>query len=384
MKLFVAIVALAIVAASAQARDLTAAVRTMIFLPTQSVHFAQTVTAVPLKGVDHRGFYQCPYLQVYVNGHGPFTFLFDTGSSYTTVSTKVANAARAPVMFDRGGKRDVVRLDNVTVSGVTLKNIWAIHDDDFGVDGVLGFRAFGDSNLLLDLAARRLDISAAPMPLPNSFKLPYETPFNVPTIPLILGSHVVKLLIDTGDDAYGLEMRRDELGSVAFQHAPLAAQSVLNGAAVQPTLVTTLAEPIRLGPLHADAAAVGINDSLPVGDFGVSVLRQFRIEFLPAQHVVAFQPLFAGDTFAVAGNRGPGFTLAFDGSGRVTGVVPGSQAEQAGMAACSTILSIDRRPVAQFDPRIWDARIDAGAPMTVRWRGSDKDHETVLKIEEIH
>ena len=66
-----------------------------------------------MRGEDRNGFYECPYFQVYVNGKGPFTFLFDTGSSYTLVSDRVVEAARPAVAFDRGGERDVVRLESV-------------------------------------------------------------------------------------------------------------------------------------------------------------------------------------------------------------------------------------------------------------------------------
>lgn len=385
MKRIAAVVASLVIAAilPAQARDLTPQVRAMIFAPTKSVRLAQKVVTIPLNGTDHRGFYKCPYMKVYVNGQGPFTFLFDTGASYTLISSKVMAAARPPVMFDRAGRRDVVRLAKMRIGGATLENVWAIHDDDFGVDGILGFPAFGASNLLFDLTKRQLKISASVMPLTKGFELPYDMPSNVPTIPVTIGQRTVQTLIDTGDDAYALELRQDELAGAVFAHAPVAAEAVLNGANVQTATVTTLAQPLVLGPVHADAAVVAINDSLPVGDFGVDMLGQFLMEFEPARRVVTFQPLFAGDTFKIAGTRSPGFNLAFDGSGKVSGVIPGTPADRAGIAAGLMLLSIDGRPAERYTPRTWDARIETGAPLAVRWRDNGTEHEATFPIAEL-
>jgi hypothetical protein len=61
-----------------------------------------------------------------------------------------------------------------------------IHDDDFGVDGVIGYRSFGDLNMTFDLARRSLTLSRAPIGLRGAFELPCEMPLNVPTIPLVI------------------------------------------------------------------------------------------------------------------------------------------------------------------------------------------------------
>jgi hypothetical protein len=367
-------------ASGATARDLTPEIRAQLLAPTLEVELAKPVVTLPLRGTDHRGFYRCPYLQVRVNGRGPFTFLFDTGSGYTLVSDKVVKAARVPVVFDRGGTRDLVRLGKLTVGGVTLRNVWAVHDDDFGVDGIIGFRAFGSMNLVFDLAAQRLTVARAPVALAGAFELPYETPFNVPTIALVIEGKPVRTLIDTGDDAFAWEMRKVELGDAAMAHPPLPAESVLNGANVQPTMVTSLTAPLRMGPVQAEHPVVAVNDSLPVGDIGVDVIRQFRMEFVPGRRVVLFQPLFAGGSFVVDGNRTPGFKLAFDGKGTVSGVVPGSAAERAGLATGAVVLAIDGMPGAGITPRSWDAAL-AKTQLAVRWRNKEGEHTTLLAVE---
>lgn len=368
---------------AAPAQELTPMVRAMIFAPTETVRLARPVVTVPLDGTDHNGYYECPYVQVYVNGRGPFTFLIDTGASYTVVSSRVVAAARPHVMVDRNPPdRDVVRLATMRIGGVTLEHVWAVQDDNFDVDGILGFRSFGLANVLFDLANRELRVSATPFDLPGSFELPYDPFRYVPVIPLGIGGRTVPILIDTGDDAYGLEIRRSELGDARVEHPPIAAGRVINGANEQPTAVTTLSDRVTLGPVHAEAAVIGVNDSLPVGDIGYDVLRQFRVAFDPRRHVVSFQPLFSGDRFDIPANRSIGFSFSF-GEERVTMVRAGSAAEQAGMTAGDTLVSIGGQPVRGFNPRRWDALIRGNASIAVRWRRAGREREDMFPIREI-
>ncbi len=336
-----------------------------------------------MQGTDRHGYYKCPYFKVYINGHGPFTFLFDTGAAYTLVSSRVVEMARLPVVFDRDGQRDVVNLHAIRIGGATLRDVWAIHDDNFGVDGIIGFPAFGLTNFLFDFSNRQLIVSATPIELTHSFELSYESPFHVPTVPMTIGGRSVPVLIDTGDDAYGLELRGEELAGAAVTHAPVAAENVLNGATVQSTRVTTLSGPVILGPLRADSAVVAINNDLPIGDMGYDVLRQFRFEFEPKRRVVVFSPIAEGGRFLVPAKRGPGFSIAFDGSGRVSGVLAGSAAQAAGMAAQDQILTIDGKAPQFYTPRMWDERIETGTPLAVLWLHEGVQSEARLTIQEL-
>jgi hypothetical protein len=288
---------------SVRAKELTPEVHARLFAPTADVRLASKVVHVAMRGTDHAGNGKCPYVQVYVNGHGPFTFLYDTGAAYAMVSSKVIDTAKPTVVFDRAGRRDVVELDGVTLGDVALTKVWAIHDDNFGVDGIIGFPTLGASNVLFDFSRREILVSAEPISMSGSFTLPYQSPLNVPTVPLRLGDRTVPILLDTGDDAYGLELKPEELGNAAVEHAPIPAASVLNGANKQLTSITTLKDPVYLGPVSARHAEIAINASLPVGDLGYDALRQFRFQLDPKQHVVMFEPLSEGKEFTLAISR---------------------------------------------------------------------------------
>ena len=362
--------------------ELTPAQRASILAKPASVSAKEHVTRIPLEGTDHRGFYRCPYMRVNINGQGPFTFLFDTGSPCTIVTSKVIKAARLPVTVDRGGYHDLVRIKEMKVSGVTIKDVVAVRDDDYGVDGVFGFKVFGDMNVVFELQSRQLLVSPEPVPLPGSFELIYELPHNIPVIPVIVGADQVATLIDTGDDAYAWEVRTEDLKGATLAHPPSPAEQVLNGANASQTAVSTLESMVHVGPLTIEHAVVGINDALPVPDFGVDYLKDFNIEFNPKLMTVAFQPLSASAGTKISGNLGVGFTLHFDDKGTVQNVVPGSAAEQRGMHSGDKILSVNGRPIHGVNPRTWDAALATGKPLAVRWLEGTKERTDDFEVKE--
>ena len=362
-------------------RDFTTEVRAMLFSAPRQVDVARGRATITLAGADNQGFYKCPYMQVYVNGYGPFTFLFDTGSSYTMVSDRVVAAAHIPVAFDRSGQRDVVRLNYVRIGGVTIHDLWAIHDDGFGVDGVFGFQTFADKDLLFELAIRRLVISDTPVAQPNSFNLPYEVIHFTPNIPLQVGDRTISTLIDTGDDAYAWEVRSTDVVGVTYSHAPTPAPAVLNGANIQSAMVTTVTEPVRLGPMTTDHAALAIDDALPAPDIGYGVLRQFNVAFDPVRRRVTFRPLEKG--FDIPANLSLGFRPKFEHVARVSGVIPDSAAGKSGIQNSDVLVALNGKDAARYTPRTWDALLEKRQPISVRWKHGSVVNEDKFAVYEI-
>jgi hypothetical protein len=375
--------ALVVLCCAASSRELTLEQRARILGKPGSVRVKEHVARIPLEGTDERGFYRCSYMRVSVNGRGPFTFLFDTGSSYTILSSKVIKAAHVPVEVDRGGYHDLVHVHEIKVGGLKIEDLVAVRDDDFGVDGVFGFKAFGDMKLIFELRARQLLVSPEPVPLPNSFELPFELQHNVPTIPVTVGTAQIATLLDTGDDAYAWEVRTEDLKAATLVHPPVPAEAVLNGANSSQTFVSTLGSALRVGPLAIEHAVVGINDALPVPDLGVEFLEDFNVEFDPERMSVTFQPLSSESGTRIGGNRSAGFSLRFDDQGTVQSVVPGSVADQLGMHSGDRILSIGERPIGSYDPRTWDQALSTGKPLAVHWLQGSKARTDEFQVTEL-
>jgi hypothetical protein len=239
-------------------------------------------------------------------------------------------------------------------------------------------------NILFKLRERDLLVSEEPIPLPGSFALPIELVRNLPTVPVEIGQVQVPMLIDTGDDAYAWEVRTQDLKSATLAHPPLPVGPVINGARSQQTLISTLATTVNLGPVVIDRAVVGINDDLPVPDFGVDFLSEFNIEFEPKRMIASFQPLSPTSGTKIKGSLSPGFTLRFDDAGTVSDVVPDSPADQYGMRPGDKILAVDGRPIQAYKPRNWDEALVKGKHLKVRWlRGTNRRLDS-FEVMELH
>jgi hypothetical protein len=108
---------------------------------------------------------------VYVNGHGPYRFLVDTGSNVNLIETDLARKIGMKASFDvdlasSSGKTPVpgsggneVRLDSVEAGEqkFLFTGLEAVHKLDPDVRGVLGQWFLSRFDYLLDLQARRLE-----------------------------------------------------------------------------------------------------------------------------------------------------------------------------------------------------------------------------------
>lgn len=102
-----------------------------------------------------------PYVPVFVNGEGPFQFLFDTGCWSPRLSIDVSNQLSLK-LTDRGW----TCLDSLQVSHVELRN-YDIGVDDMSlmskrgraqVDGITGFGLFQESILIFDYRTELFDM----------------------------------------------------------------------------------------------------------------------------------------------------------------------------------------------------------------------------------
>jgi hypothetical protein len=107
---------------------------------------------------------------VFVNGHGPFRFLLDTGTNVNLIETGIAKrigmnatfhvdlASSAGKVATSGNDGNQVVLDSVTAVGqkFLFSELEAIHGPSPDVEGVLGEWFLAEFDYLIDLRAKRL------------------------------------------------------------------------------------------------------------------------------------------------------------------------------------------------------------------------------------
>jgi Aspartyl protease/PDZ domain len=352
---------------------------------TSAVRLATDPTVIPLSGTDWFGHYRSPYVRVFVNGRGPFTFLFDTGSNVTTLSTKVAREAHVAIVNHVPGHHAIARAKEILAGGISMRDYYAVVEDGDDLDGILGFNSFGKNYLTFDLSSKTLTVSSRMVPLPHSFWLAYTLKRHLPLIDLFIDGRTLPTLIDTGDDAYAWEGTSEDLRGLLFDRSPMLAAIVFNGeTGATRTTITSIDGTLELGPARSARPAVAINESLPVPDVGVDVVKQFTMEFDRTRHRVGFQPHFAGSAFSVPGEITSGVYISFRQPTRlVRDVLPGMAPARAGMRAGDAILSIDGRRASSVNYEFWDRLLRARRPVALTWKHGARTSSATFPVVEL-
>jgi hypothetical protein len=381
-----ALVAALAMPARAAAGELPAAVRTAYQIGTREVALQTDPAQIPLRGSDWYGNTACPYFRAMVNGRGPFTFLLDTGASYTFVSAKLVKAARLAVVSREAGHHVIVKIDNLQLGPVVIRNDFAVVEDGLEEDAIFGFNSFGGDYLTLDMRDRVLTVGTKATRLsPRARWMPYVLRHRVPVIGLALGATVLPALIDTGDDAYAWEATSAELKGLLFDRTPLPSARVYNPVTgFTRTMMTSVDGVLRLGRFSSPRPAVAINEALPIGDIGIDVVKQFVVEFDRVRHRVGFDPLFAGTEFAVPGEFTLGFSISYRKPGRHVGdVLPGMAPERAGMKEGDVIVRLDGRPAQAVTKAEWRRLVRHAGEVHVEWKHGSTVRSTVFRVVEL-
>jgi hypothetical protein len=360
-------------------------IRRAYLMGARTVESATDPARISFSGTDWFGHYQSPYVRVSVNGRGPFTFLFDTGSSTTILSTKVVKAASVQIVSSVPGHHAIARATEIRVGDIIMRDYYTVVADGNDVDGILGFNAFGKKYLTFDFARRALIVSSRSLPLPAAFWLTYAPIKHIPVIDLFADGVRLPTLIDTGDDAYAWEGTSRDLEGLTFDHPPVPAATVFNGeTGATDTTITSVDGSLSLGPWHSNRPAVAVNESLPLPDIGMDVIDQFALEFDRVHQRVGFQPHFSGSQFAVPGRWTTGFYISFHTPVRfVRGVLPNWPPARAGMRAGDVVTTIDGTSASATTYQTWDRLLRAGRPIAITWKHESQTFSRTFPVVEL-
>jgi Aspartyl protease len=250
-------------------------------------------------GIELRGDWYWPYVQVLVNGKGPFTFVLDTGTNGdASVSRHLVEQLSLPrdgeeLVDDTSGlNRGVVpafRLDSLSVAGLEFKNLRAdqIRGFDKEFDGILGFTLFRDYLLTLDYPNQKLTLARGSLPAADGQEiLPLTLANKLPVTELTLGSKKVEVLIDSGGVGLSLPARFAE--DLKFVSKPVVfarAETMSNKFEVKGA---QLASDIQLGAYTFQKPFLAIDSLDPRGNLGGLLLKNFAVTFDQNNKLVQF------------------------------------------------------------------------------------------------
>ena len=233
-----------------------------------------------------------PFVQVQVNGRGPFTFGIDTGTgTEALVAPALAEELGLSTIGtveagDPSGKNrrqlPQVRLAKLSVAGVDFTGIvaavYAPSQAEGRCDGILGFTLFREYLMVLDYPGARLLIDKGALaPAKDGTTVQFRAPDGVPLVDLGVGSETVPAVIDSRGSGLALP------GSMASRLKTSGEPVVIGrGRTISGEFEVRgvdLAEDVLLGGYRFQRPFVALHPQFPIGNVGGIVLRSFVLTF---------------------------------------------------------------------------------------------------------
>jgi hypothetical protein len=332
---------------------------------------------------------------------GPYHFLVDTGSSVTLVSPEIAkryvsvderplDEPQVRVRSAGGGYAllDAVTLKKFQLGGARFEYVPALVYDcaelsaQFGVkiDGVLGFPLFRNAVLTLDYPNERV-VLRAKIPedgIPGEAIL-FDNADKTPLIPIRLGDREFAALIDSGSAA-AIDINPAGL-SPKFSYGPVDGPTVSTLAGDRPSRVGRLDGVVRIGSFDVPRPIAEVTDELT--SLGGGILSHFTITFDQRHNEVFFQRDLSVP-LTIPSLRGTGLSFRKTPAyWKVAGVVPGSPAAAAGIAAGNLVSRINGEAVEAWDPARYDQLVATSEQIRYTFINGTKESSQDLKVAEL-
>jgi hypothetical protein len=233
-----------------------------------------------------------PYVQVMVNGHGPYRFMIDTGTGgEALVSVELAQELALPTIDrtrisdpSKEGRHytDVVMIDSLKVAGAEFIEVRAARHRIYGEEdfcqGILGFPLFENYLLTLDFPNRRMTLSSGALVSDGeSSVLPFRMPDGVPIAPMWIGDLRVEAQLDSGGTGLSLPQRLVPLLRFTSDPAPFGLVESLSTRFEIKT--AKLSSDVQLGEYTFAQPNVEINPAFPLVNLGAYPMQDFAITF---------------------------------------------------------------------------------------------------------
>jgi len=258
---------------------------------------AQTAQLAPLELRHDK-----PFVQVMINGKGPFRFMLDTGTGAEAViapelaaqlELPVAGQVRLSDPSGQGGQTvPIFLIQSLRVAGVEFKGVAALRhamsDADGYCQGLLGFLLFREYLLTVDYPRKRMTLHTGDLHADGEQTvLPFRMPYGVPIVPMRIGSNRVEAQIDSGGS--GFSVPESLVSRLKFSTVPVvfgSGQSVSTNFQIRGG---KLGMDMLLGVYTFRHPFVEINSAFPLSNFGSCPLQPFALTFDQKNGLVSFR-----------------------------------------------------------------------------------------------
>jgi hypothetical protein len=371
--------------------------------PPPDYELAGDVTTVPFELVNNH-----IYVDVRLNGKGPFRLLCDTGGANIATPELAKELGLQPegALEGRGvGEKSedvaLARMRSVELGGVTLKDqLFMIFPlatlsavEGVPVHGLVGYEVFKRFVVTIDYAARRLTIRR-----PGTF----AAPAGAKAVPFRFDGHTPEVdgTLDGIPGSFALDTGSRVSLSVLAPFAERHGLAKRYGAKVEAVTGWGVGGPARglvaragkltLGDVVIEAPVVDLSvqkkgafsDRYGAGNVGGGVLKRFTVTFDYAAQKVWFEPNASARARDPYDRSGLWLNLA-GGAFEVIDVVAGGPGAKAGLAKGDRILAVDGKPAADVTLPAAREKLRTGAPgtkvrLTVESKGARRDVTLVL------
>jgi hypothetical protein len=243
---------------------------------------------IPLTFVNGR-----PVLEMYVNGKGPFRFIFDTGKMGDQITTDASVASQFNFkvidslrMGDPSGQHDVilpvVQIPEVNIGGLKIRNVNAAVNPRVlpGVNGVLGLSFFKDYLVTLDLSHSKITLIQGELPIPDGKTiLAYESMMGIPQLKVTIGDLMTDAHIDCGNSRAAVILPQAIADKLKFIKPPVGAgiaRTQFNDIEIKEG---TIKDTMRIGSYSFEKLVVSFPAFGNAVNLGEQFLSQFIITF---------------------------------------------------------------------------------------------------------
>lgn len=239
------------------------------------------------------------YVQVRVNGAGPYRFMFDTGASgMGRADTSLVNELAIPIAGTTTNSDGVntttinfVRLRSLSLGGMTRSNVEVLSRDysrdgeTVRISGIIGREYFADGLLVIDYPKRMLVFTRASLRPGDAGVLAYRGNFHVP---VIIGVETVEGAIDTGSNLT-MHVPRSLYDRISAEPLVPAGEGRRANTVFQ-LYSTRLHGPVRIGALSASDIPAMVSDRAPRLNIGAGFLKDYVLAFDQRSQLVALCP----------------------------------------------------------------------------------------------